>query len=95
MNDNYYRELWFTLRALERLIGVNRNSLIYRINKLKKYDAIAERNCRKILFRHQEGERMVARRIRIFDIFATYTLASTYDSRRAKSVAERCGDIIS
>lgn len=94
MDSNFYRELWFTLRALERLIGVDRNSLIYRINRLREFEAIAERSCKKVLFRHQEGDRMVARNIRIFDIFAVHALASTYDTVRAQSVVDRCADII-
>jgi len=94
MENNFYRELWFTLRALEHLIGVDRNSLAYRIKRLREFGAIAERSCKKVLFRHQEGERMVARNIRIFDIFAVHALASTYDTVRAQSVVDRCADII-
>lgn len=37
---------------------------------------------------------MVARNIRIFDIFAVHSVASTYDTIRARSVVERCANII-
>jgi hypothetical protein len=94
MENNYYRELWFTLRGLERLIGVNRNSLSYRIDRLREYGEIVPRNCKKILFQHQEGDRQVVRNIKIFDIFATRALANTYDTVRASSVVDRCDDII-
>lgn len=94
MESNFYRELWFTLRGMERLIGVDRNSLIYRIHRLEEFGEIMPRSSRKILFRHQEGDRMVARNIRIFDIFAVHSVASTYDTIRARSVVERCADII-
>ena len=94
MENNFYRELWFTLRGLERLMGVDRNSLVYRLRRLEEFGEILPRSCRKILFRHQEGERMVARNIRIFDIFAFHAVASTYDTVRARSIVKRCADII-
>lgn len=94
MESNFYRELWFTLRGMERLIGVDRNSLIYRIHRLEEFGEIMPRSSRKILFRHQEGARMVARNIRIFDIFAVHAVASTYGTVRARSVVARCADII-
>ena len=40
MESNFYRELWFTLRGMERLIGVDRNSLIYRIHRLEEFGEI-------------------------------------------------------
>ena len=94
MNNNYYRELWFTLRGLERLFGVNRNSLCYRLKRLEDYGAIYPRNHKKVLFRHNEGNREVARDINIYDIFATRELANTYDTIRARSIVDRCDDIL-
>ena len=37
---------------------------------------------------------MVVRNINIFDIFAVRALADTYDTVRARSVVDRCADII-
>lgn len=94
MNNNYYRELWFSLRGLEHLLGVNRNSLCYRLKRLEEYGAIHPRSHKKVLFQHDEGKRKVVRDINIYDIFAVRTLAHTYDTIRAKSVVDRCDDII-
>lgn len=94
MDNNFYRELWFTLRGLERLFGINRNSLCYRLRRLEEYGAIYPRNHKKVLFRHDEGDRKVVRAINIYDIFATRELANTYDTIRAKSIVNRCDDII-
>ena len=94
MEDNYYRELWFTLRGLEYLIGVNRNSLAYRLKRLEEFGAIEPIMTKRCFFGHEEGNRMVHRHINIYNIFAARTLASTYDTKRARSVVERCNNII-
>lgn len=94
MEDNSYRELWFTLRGLARLIGVNRNSLAYRIGRLKEFGAIENYMYKNCAFRHKEGKRQVVRDIEIYNIFAARTVADTYDTIRAQSVVDRCNDII-
>ena len=94
MKNNFYRELWFSLRGLERLLGVNRNSIAYRIRRLQDYGAINPVSCKEIIFRHQEGRRDVVRKIKVVNIFAARAVAETYDTVRARSVVERCTDII-
>lgn len=94
MDNNYYRELWFTMRALERLIGVPRNSLLYRIRRLKEFGAIEDYMCKRVRFYHEEGKRKVCRDMNIFSIFAVKALADTYDTVRSRSVSDRCADII-
>ena len=94
MNKTPYRYYWFSRRAVERLVGQIRPAVAYHIKRLEEYGAITPQMRSCAACRRKEGEREVYRWIDVFNIFALRAIARSFDTVRAASVEERCGDII-
>ena len=94
MNRKPYIIYRFTRRAIEHLVGECRPTIAYHIKRLKDIGVIEPKMYTKADVGHLENGRIVYRTMEVLDIFAVKAIARSFDTIRARSVYDRCVDII-